>query len=175
MTTRILDNRAAMPLMVLAAATGIGVACAEPPYDGPMRGGWTVAMTLESTLPGRAVPRGTTVAGTVTVPDPAPLLPRAVPDAVPAGVRLDLRPFGLRISPRRQPAVRDQGGRVVRLDLGSTPNELVLIGRIDGDSVTGVWYDDFRAGGAMGRFVMRRAHRSPANPLVHTWCCASRR
>ena len=46
----------------------------------------------------------------------------------------------------------------MRLDLGSTPNELVLVGRVAGDSVTGVWYDEFRSGGAVGRFVMRR-HR----------------
>jgi hypothetical protein len=148
---------AAMPLFVLAAGIGVA-ACVERPYDGRMRGEWTVAMTLESTLPGRSVARGTTVAGTVTVPDPTPVNPRAFPQATPADVRLDLRPFGLRISPRRQPAVRDQGDHTVRLDLGSTPNELVLTGRLKGDSVTGVWYDEFRAGGAIGRFVMRRVH-----------------
>lgn len=133
-----------------------GAACESEPYRGPMRGTWTVSMTLESGLPGRGVPRGTTVSGRVTVPDPTPLTPRSFPHEAPADVHLDLGAFGLGVSPRRQPLVRDQGDRIVRLDLGSTPNELVLVGHVAGDSVTGVWYDEFRSGGAVGRFVMRR-------------------
>lgn len=154
MRNRTLDHGS--PMLLLAAAVGIAVACTDPPYDGPMRGHWTVVMTLESTLPGREIPRGTTVAGTITIPDPTPVTPRAFPDETPADVTLDLAPFGLGTSPRRQPAVRDQADHTVRLDLGSTPNELVLVGRLAGDTVTGVWYDQFRAGGAIGRFVMRR-------------------
>jgi hypothetical protein len=148
------------PIHILKAALAalLAGACQPPPYRGPMRGTWHLSMRLESTLPGRHVAPGTTVAGTITVPDPTPLSPRAFPDATPADVRIDLRPFRLRISPRKQPAVRDLGRRTVRLDLGSTPNELVLVGGMDGDSVAGVWYDEFRAGGTVGRFVMHRKH-----------------
>lgn len=148
----------AMPVVgaIVAAA-----ACIDRPYDGRMRGEWTVSMTLRSALPGRSVTPGTTVAGSITVPDPTPVNPRAFPAATPADVKLDLRPFGLRISPRKQPAVADQGDRTVRLDLGSTPNELVLVGTLAGDSVKGVWYDEFRSGGAVGEFVMRRTHPRP--------------
>ena len=146
-------------IIPLTGALLAGAACVERPYGGPMRGSWSLSMTLQATLPGRVVPPGTTVAGMVTVPDPAPLNPRAFPDATPADVRLDLRPFGLRISPRKQPAVRDEGHGTVRLDLGSTPNELVLVGTLAGDSVKGAWYDEFRAGGAAGEFVMRRVKR----------------
>jgi hypothetical protein len=138
------------------AALVAGAACIQRPYDGPLRGTWTLSMTLQTALPGRAVPPGTTVAGTVTVPDPTPIVPRGFPEATPADVDLDLGPFGLAVSPRRQPAVRDGRGGTVRLDLGSTPNELVLDGRVDGDSVRGRWYDAFRGGGAVGSFVMRR-------------------
>lgn len=141
---------------IVVAVPLAGAACESAPYRGPLLGTWTVSMTLEAALPGRAVPPGTTVSGLVTVPDPTPLTPRSFPQAAPADVRLDLRPFGLRISPRKQPVVRDGDDATVRLDLGSTPNELVLVGRLDSDSVTGVWYDDFRSGGAVGRFVMRR-------------------
>jgi hypothetical protein len=145
----------------LAGALAATAACIDHPYDGPMRGEWTVSMTLQSALPGRSVAPGTTVAGFITVPDPTPVNPRAFPSATPADVRLDLRPFGLRISPRMQPAVADQGDRTVRLDLGSTPNELVLVGTLAGDSVKGVWYDEFRSGGAVGEFVMRRTRPRP--------------
>ena len=143
--------------MLLAA--GVVAACTAPPYHGPMRGTWSVAMTLETGLPGRDVSPGTTVSGRVTVPDPRPITPHAFPDATPADVRLDLHPFGLWISGQKQPVVRDEAGGGVRLRLGSAPNELVLVGRLAGDSVTGTWSDDFRSGGAAGRFVMRRKGR----------------
>jgi hypothetical protein len=143
-------------LVLAAAAAGLAMACADPPYRGPMRGRWTLSMTLETALPGRTVPPGTTVRGKVTVPDPTPLLPRSFPGEVPADVDLDLAPFGLALAPASQPVVRDLDAGGVRLDLGSTPNELVLTGRLRGDSVTGIWSDEFRAGGAVGRFVMRR-------------------
>ena len=152
-------NARIFPVLSAAAVTAAAAACIDHPYDGPMRGEWAVSMTLQSALPGRSVAPGTAVAGFITVPDPTPLNPRGFPDATPADVRLDLSPFGLRISPRKQPAVSDGGDRTVRLDLGSTPNELVLVGTLVGDSVKGEWFDEFRAGGAVGEFVMRRARR----------------
>lgn len=158
MLTRLLNRPEAAPLLtLLLLAAGVAVACEPAPYRGPLLGTWTVTMTLDDGLPGRAIPPGTTVVGLVTVPDPQPITPRSFPDyAAPADVRVDLRPFGLRISPRKQPLVSDRGGGGVRLELGSTPNELVLIGRLAGDSVAGMWYDEFRSGGAAGHFVMRR-------------------
>jgi hypothetical protein len=159
MLSRLLNRREAAPrLTLLLLAAGAAAACTDVPYRGPLLGTWTVSMTLEAGLPGHRVPPGTTVTGLVIVPDSAPITPRSFPDdAAPADVRVDLRPFGLRIEPRKQPLVRDQGGGGVRLQLGSAPDELVLVGRLEGDSVAGMWYDEFRSGGAAGRFVMHRS------------------
>jgi hypothetical protein len=138
-------------VLALAAA-----ACADRPYRGPLRGTWTLSMTGEHSLPGYAVPPGTTVHGVVTVPDPTPVVPRAFPGEVPADVRLDLAPLGVGFVAAPQPVVHEMARDSVRVELGRTPGALVLLGIFVGDSVTGTWRNEFRAGGSDGRFVMRR-------------------
>jgi hypothetical protein len=141
---------------LLVAALAGAAACTEPPYDGPLRGTWSLSMTLETPLPDHAAQPGTTVTGSVVIPDPTPTVPHAFPSATPADVRLDLRPFGVWIRPAAQPVVRNVGRDTVRLDLGSPLHELVLMGHTSGDSVTGYWTHEIRSAGMRGRFVMRR-------------------
>jgi hypothetical protein len=150
MNARIANILLAVPLALDAGP------CANRPYRGPLRGTWSISMTVESTLPGYTVPAGTTVHGVVTVPDPTPVIPRAFPGEMPADVRVDLEGLGVAALPARQPVAQDLAGDSVRLDLGRTRNRLVLLGRLVGSSITGTWRDEFRAGGCHGRFVMRR-------------------
>jgi len=142
--------------LLLAAALLGAAGCAEPPYDGPLRGTWDLSMTLETPLPDQAARPGAVVSGSVVIPDPAPTVPHAFPSATPADVHLDLRPFGVWIRPAAQPVVRNVGRDTVRLDLGSPPRELVLTGQASGDSVTGYWIHEIRSAAVRGRFVMRR-------------------
>jgi hypothetical protein len=146
--------RALFASTLTMAATG----CADRPYRGRLRGTWSISMTVETPLPGTATAPGTTVRGTVTVPDPLPVSPRAFPGETPTDVHLDLQRLGAAALAAAQPIVEDLSGDSVRLELGRTRNEMVLVGLLRGDSVTGVWRNEFRSGGCSGRFVMRRQH-----------------
>lgn len=134
-----------------------------------LAGDWQARFTMDHAYPPRENAVGRTVAARVHIGAAPPSPSRSTSDARPHALEGDLRAFGIGGGDLRGARVHAARGDSMEVTLGSGPQALVLVGRLECGRMAGRWRHASRVEMETGHFELRRAHGTgwPASRASH--------